>query len=70
MNRANGNGTVKFEGGFEYSGQLQDGKQNGLGTAKYPDGRTQTGFWKDGKLVKESGGGVGDAFAVKKFIFG
>jgi len=54
MNKANGQGTVKFEGGFRYNGQLNDGKQHGFGEAVYPDGRRQKGTWRDGKLVKES----------------
>ena len=39
----------KYDDGFEYQGEWQDGKKHGIGTYTYPDGSKYVGEWKDDK---------------------
>ena len=41
-------GTVEYEDGAIYTGQLKNNEPNGTGAMTYPDGSTYTGQWKNG----------------------
>ena len=59
--RRRGSGTVNFDNGDSYTGQLKNGVPNGQGTYTYADGSVYTGSFKDsvfdgqGKFVDASG---------------
>lgn len=42
-------GTVKYEDGRVYSGELKNWKPNGKGKMVYPNGQVEEGLWKKGK---------------------
>jgi hypothetical protein len=48
QNLKRGSGTVSFEDGSTYSGQLKNGAPHGQGTMTYADGSKYVGGWKDG----------------------
>ena len=59
--RRRGSGTINFDNGDSYTGQLKNGVPNGQGTYTYADGSVYTGSFKDsvfdgqGKFVDASG---------------
>ena len=59
--RRRGSGTINFDNGDSYTGQLKSGVPNGQGTYTYADGSVYTGSFKDsvfdgqGKFVDASG---------------
>lgn len=48
QNLKRGSGTVSFEDGSTYTGQLKDGAPHGKGTMVYADGSRYVGGWKNG----------------------
>jgi len=46
-----GEGTMKWPDGRNYSGDFRDGKMHGFGKMVYADGRTEEGAWRDDKFV-------------------
>ncbi len=59
--RVEGQGTVRYDNGFIYTGALMDGKRNGFGKGVDKNGRIYEGTWKDnkwdgtGKVIYEEG---------------
>jgi hypothetical protein len=59
--RQRGSGTINFDNGDSYTGQLKNGAPNGQGTYTYADGSVYTGSFKDsvfdgqGRFVDASG---------------
>jgi hypothetical protein len=48
QNLKRGSGTVTYDDGSTYTGQLKAGEPNGTGTMVYADGSTYVGKWKNG----------------------
>lgn len=48
QNLKRGSGTVTYDDGSTYSGQLKNGEPHGQGTMVYADGSTYVGKWKNG----------------------
>jgi hypothetical protein len=48
QNLKRGSGTVKYDDGSTYTGQLKAGEPHGTGTMVYADGSKYVGKWKDG----------------------
>lgn len=46
-------GTLEFEDGSHYSGEIEGGQMGGIGTQFFPDGTTRTGHFQDNKYLAD-----------------
>ena len=50
MKTISGKGTITYDSGDMYDGEIQDNKPHGVWKMTSKDGRVREGIWEDGKI--------------------